>query len=86
MVAGCVKGVIFILPEANQRLVVLVLSRVVLGLVLSRVVLGLNSFRVEKMLTNHIEVAINFNISFIKFVQICLHVFFLIYKIIYILM
>ena len=78
--------VIFIPPEANQQLVVLVLSRVVLGLVLSRVILGLNSFRVEKMLTNHVEVAINFNIFFIEFVQICLHVFFLICKILYILM
>ena len=67
--------VIFIPPEANQRLVVLVLSRVVLVL---------NSFRVEKMLANHVEVAINFNIFFIQFVQICLHVFFLIYKILYI--
>ena len=36
------------------------------------------------MLANHIEVAINFNIFFIQFVQICLHVFFLIYKILYI--
>ena len=42
---GCVKVVIFIPPEANQRLVVLVLSRAILGL---------NSFRVEKMLTNHV--------------------------------
>ena len=71
------KGVIFIPPKANQRLVVLVLSRVVLGL---------NIFRVENMLTNHVEVAINFNIFFVEFVQIFLHVFFLIYKILYILM
>ena len=35
------------------------------------------------MLANHIEVAINLNIIFIQFVQICLHVF-LIYKILYI--
>ena len=71
------KVVIFILPEANQRSVVLVLSRVVLVL---------NSFRVEKMLANHVKVAINFNIFFIEFVQIFLHVFFLIYEILYILM
>ena len=69
VIAGCVKVVIFIPLEANQQLVVLVLSRVVLGL---------NSFRVEKILTNHVEVAINFNIFFIELVQICLHVFFLI--------
>ena len=35
------------------------------------------------MLAKHIEVAINMNIIFIKFVQICVHVF-LIYKILYI--
>ena len=50
-VAGCIKGVIFIPPNSNQWL-----------LVLSRVILGLNSFIVEKMLTNHVKVAINFNI------------------------
>ena len=69
------KVVIFIPSEANQRLVVLVLSRVILVL---------NSLRVEKMLANHIEVAISFNILFIQFVQICLYVFFLIYTILYI--
>ena len=53
-------------------------------LVLSTVVLVLNSFRVGKKLANHIEVAINLNIFFIQFVQICLHVFFVIYKILYI--
>ena len=73
------KGVIFIALKANQQLVVLVLSRVVLGLVLSRVML-------EKMLTNNVKVTINFNMFFIKFVQLFLHVFFLIYEILYILM
>ena len=53
-------------------------------LVLSRVVLVINSLRVGKMLSNHIEVAIKLNICFIQFVQIYLHVFFLIYKILYI--
>ena len=77
MVAGWVKVVIFIPPKANQLLVVLVLSSVVLVL---------NSFRVENMLANQVEVAINFNIFFLEFVQICLHVFFLIYKNLYILM
>ena len=75
MVAGCVKVVIFTPPETNQWLVVLVLSRFVLVL---------DSFRVGKMLANHIKVAINLNIFFIQFVQFCLHVFFLIYKILYI--
>ena len=68
------KVVIFI-PQANQRMVMLVLSREILVF---------NSLRVGKMLANHIEVAINLNIFFIQFVQICLHVFFLIYKILYI--
>ena len=78
------NGVIFIPSKANQWL--LVLSRVILGLVLSRVILGLvlNRVMLEKMLTNNVKVAINFN--FIKYVQIFLHVFFLIYEIIYILM
>ena len=69
------EGVIFIPPKANQRMVVLVLSRVILVL---------NSMRVGKMLANHIEVAINLNIFFIQFVQICLYVFLLIYTILYI--
>ena len=75
MLAGCVKVVIFIPPEANQWLLVLVLGRVIL--VLKR-------FKVGKMLAKHIRVAINLNIFFNQFVQICLHVFFLIYKILYI--
>ena len=75
VLAGCVKVGIFIPPKANQWIVVLVLSRVVLVL---------NSFRVGKMLVNHIEVVINLNIFFIQFVQICLHVFFAIYEILYI--
>ena len=40
----------------------------------------------KKMLANHVEVVINFNIFFIEFVQIFLHVFFLIYENLYILM
>ena len=40
----------------------------------------------EKMLTNNVKVAINFNIFFITFVQRFLHVFFLIYEFFYILM
>ena len=67
MVAVCVKVMIFIPLEANQQMVVLGLSRVVLVL---------NSLRVAKMLANHIDVAINLNIIFIEFVQISLHVFF----------
>ena len=71
----CVKVVICIPPEANQWLVVLVLNKFILVL---------NSFSVGKMLANHIRVSINLNIFFIQFVQILLHVFFLIYKILYI--
>ena len=36
------------------------------------------------MLADHIEVAINLNIFLIQFVQIFLHVFFIIYRILYI--
>ena len=69
--------------EANQQMVVLVLNQLVVVLVLSRVVLVLNSLRVGKMLANPIEVAINLNIIFIQFVQICVHVFFNIPNFIY---
>ena len=53
-------------------------------LVLSKVILVFNSFRVEKVLANHVKVAINFNIFFIEFVKKKLHVFLIIYKILYI--
>ena len=67
--------VICIPPDANEWMFMLVLSRVILVL---------NSLSVGKMLANHIKVAINSTIFFIQFVQICLHSFFLIQKILYI--
>ena len=76
VVVDCVKVGICIPPEANQRMVMLVLNQSVVVLVLNKVILVLNSLTVGKMLANHIEVAINLNIIFIQFVKICLHVFF----------